>query len=72
MGSTLIELADKDANTIEKIRDSINENHPYLIDLLSSFIDQFELGKYVFTHQVIPLVKIKDGIFITSVKHHYL
>ncbi len=50
MGSTLIELADKDANTIEKIRDSINENHPYLIDLLSSFIDQFELGKYVFTH----------------------
>lgn len=50
MGSTLIELADHDANTMDKIRTSILKNHPYLIDLLKSFIEQFELGDYIFTH----------------------
>lgn len=49
-GNTLIELAAKEANTIPKVRDSINERFPNLIDVLENMTDEFKLGKYIFTH----------------------
>lgn len=49
-GNTLAQLASKDATTIPKMRDSINERFPDLIALLESMIHEFQLGKYIFTH----------------------
>lgn len=49
-GNTLIEFADKNANTIPRMRMSINKRFPKLISLLESMVDEFRLGKYVFTH----------------------
>src|SRR5690554_2802150 len=50
MGNTLIEFADEKANTIEKIRNSILQKHPYIMNLLDKMVDKFELGKYEFIH----------------------
>lgn len=50
MGNTVIELADSSANSMEKIRRSILKRHPYTLDLLQKMVDQYVLGKYIFTH----------------------
>ncbi len=50
MGNTLIEFSDQKATTMDMIRESIKERHPYLIDLLERMQDTFELGNYVFVH----------------------
>jgi len=50
LGNTLRELSDSNANTIELMRDSINQRYPWLIGFLESMIPKFELGNYEFIH----------------------
>lgn len=50
LGNTLIEFADKDALSIDKIRNSIIKKYPFLVQMLHEMIDIFEIGKYRLIH----------------------
>ncbi|VEU82607.1 metallophosphoesterase [Acholeplasma hippikon] len=50
MGNTLIELSDKEANSMPKIRQSILGKYPFILDLLSKMKDKIELNDKVFIH----------------------
>lgn len=50
LGNTLRELADENANTIEKIRSSILEKYPFIIELLEKMVHSYTLGNVILTH----------------------
>jgi len=66
LGNTLIELSDKDSNTTEKIRDSINKNHPYLISLLKNMQEKIEIGNKVLIHAGYSYDLIKSRWYIDN------
>lgn len=50
MGNTLVELADKESNTMDKIKTSILNKYPFILELLNKMKDKFELGNKIFLH----------------------
>lgn len=80
LGNTLIEFSDKEANTMEKIRESIISKYPFLISLLEKMKTSFKLGNTIFTHAGYSYVsnswKVdnfpKNPIFINELNDHQL